>query len=494
MKEINIQNTNTPQIVLVNPNALWMEKRPWVQMPLIVAYLTDIFKKNDLDFTFIDANLHNYDQKQLETIISDLSPDIVLLSGLSSEYFRLYKKTLQVIKKGAPDCTTVFGGVCPTVLPEECASIEACDFVFIGPAEYRLPAFLKLLLAGDKSIYDFSGIAYKTPDKVIITDKKDIFTLPKEYPFSPDYSKIDCKGYFNTPIYSHYHYTSFTEPTATIITSFGCKYSCNFCASRVVRKNFVTYRPVESVLEEIRYFYYQHNIRCFSILDELFLADKERVKKILTTIIDEGMKIRWKQVNASIKHIDEELIELMSRSGCEILFLYPESGSPRILKEIIHKPHKLEMFEPVIELCKKHTIFTSANFIIGFPGETWEEIRQTFTFAENADFDHVSFTIATPLPGTELYEEVKSLGLLPDNFSFSNSEFNGFGEALIETNEFSSTELKILRAFEWDRINFSSKEKRKKNAMFMNMSTDELQNHRQKTRQNLGITFSQITN
>lgn len=487
------QHSNRPNLVLVNPNALWMEKRPWVQIPLVVGYLTDILKKNGIDFNYIDANLYNLSKRQLEDIIKEMSPSVALLSGLSTEYFLLYKETLEVIKKGAPDCMTVYGGVCPTVLPDICANLDACDFVFMGPAEYRLPDFLTTLFSGDtKKIKNTKGIAFKEKGKITITNKDNIFALPEAYPFAPDYSKLDCDGYFKTPIYSHYHYTSFTEPTATIITSFGCKYHCNFCASKSVRKNFVTFRSVESVLEEIRFFYYQHNVRCFSILDELFLADKERVKKILNATVREGMKFRWKQVNASIRHIDEELLSLMSQTGCEILFLYPESGSPRVLKEIIHKPHKLEMFPPVTELCRKYNIFTSANFIIGFPGETWEEIRQTFRFAEAADFDHVSFTIATPLPGTALFEEVTSLGLLPDNFTFLNPEYTGFGEALIETNEFSQLELKILRAFEWDRINFPTEEKREKIARFLNMTIEQLVAHRRKTRQNLGITFSKI--
>ena len=131
-----------------------------------------------------------------------------------------------------------------------------------------------------------------------------------------------------------------------------------------------------------------------------------------------------------------------------------------------------------------------ADFIIGFPGETWEEIRETFRFAEDCDLDLCMFHIATVLPKTDLYYLAKEQHLLPEDFSFYNDNANfGFCKGNITTDEFTPEELLVLRAYEWDRINFSTPERRKRACRVMEITEEELTEHRRQTRRKLGIHF-----
>ncbi len=153
-------------------------------------------------------------------------------------------------------------------------------------------------------------------------------------------------------------------------------------------------------------------------------------------------------------------------------------GNERVLKDIIHKPLTLDLAKEVIEKIKKRNIDLVANFIIGFPGETWDEIRETLKFAEEINVDYVRIFIATPLPNTELYKIAKEGGYLREGFSFNKHLWT---DGWINTDEFTHKNLKILRAYEWDRINFKTKVKQEKTARMMRITLERLKEIRKKT-------------
>ena len=107
--------------------------------------------------------------------------------------------------------------------------------------------------------------------------------------------------------------------------------------------------------------------------------------------------------------------------------------------------------------------------------------------SENLNVDYNAFSIATPLPETELYKIAKEGNLLPPGFDFSEKNFKGFGQANITTEEFTPEELQIVRAFEWDRINFKTGEKAKKIAEMGGLTIEELNQWRVSTRRGTGI-------
>ena len=144
----------------------------------------------------------------------------------------------------------------------------------------------------------------------------------------------------------------------------------------------------------------------------------------------------------------------------------------------LKKPLDLEHVKQIIKLIKKYDIDLAANFIIGFPGETWEEIRQTIKFAEEIDIDYIKLFIATPCPNTELYRIAKEKNYLRDGFSFKQHLWT---DGWIDTPEFRHQDLKILRAYEWDRINFSKPEKKKKIAAMMGITEERLDEIRKDT-------------
>ena len=176
----------------------------------------------------------------------------------------------------------------------------------------------------------------------------------------------------------------------------------------------------------------------------------------------------------------------MKASGCYHIALAIESGTEEVLK-LLRKPLKLSKAREVVKKAKSLGFEVTAMFVIGTPGETWEQIRQTFRFAEELDLDYAAFNIATPLPKTELYKIAKEKNLLPKDFRFDNLDFKGYGKASITTDEFTPEELQILRAFEWDRINFKNNEKAIKIAQMNGITMEQLNKWRTSTRRNVGV-------
>ncbi|MDE6945844.1 MAG: radical SAM protein, partial [Anaeroplasmataceae bacterium] len=273
---------------------------------------------------------------------------------------------------------------------------------------------------------------------------------------------------------------------ANILTSYGRPYKCIFCASRSISGRKVVVRPADDVLEELDYLVKECNIELLNIMDDNILFDKERAKYIFNEIIYRKYDIEIRIDNVAIWHLDEEIIRLLKKAGCTRMGVSIESGCERVLHKIIRKPLKLEIVKPVRELCREVNILLQANFIIGFPGETWNEIRESLKFAEECDFDLTSIHIATPLPKTDLYDYAIETKTLDVNFSFFDDTHFGMGVGYITTDEFTPKELEILRAFEWDRINFSTSEKRERACRILELTQEELKDFRKQTRINCG--------
>ncbi|MFZ2956836.1 MAG: radical SAM protein [Candidatus Ozemobacteraceae bacterium] len=473
-------------IVFFIPNTRWYNKRPWMQVPYVAAIITSLLK-DKFPLLILDANVEDLSIEQSLERLKQLQADMVLVSGLSIEYYQQYHKSFEIAKMANPRCLTLFGGVYPTLLPEEAMKDIHIDFLMIGQAEGRLPELLTIILnEATGALNPFDGIGFRSENGHVCINHGRSFT---KNAIKPDFSLLNVKTYVGHKSQDFLSNT-IEGANATIITSFGCPLNCSFCASRTISGRKIVFRPVEHVMEEMEFYIHEHGVRSFTIADENFLANRERVETILQTIIERKYQIMWQMGNVALWHLDDPLLELMKRSGCTAISPSIESGDPHVLKDLIGKPLEiLEKAPAVVAKCKKLDISVIAHFVIGLPEETWEQIRKTFSFAESLDTDLVVFHIATPYPKTEMYEYAKNHHLLPENFTFFNPDLFGTSRGFITTKEFTPFELMVLRSFEWDRINFKTPEKIAKIAKMMNFTLEELNEHRRKTRLKCGVHY-----
>lgn len=476
------------KILLLVPNYAWFGKRPWSTLPFAIPIIAAILK--EYDFEIIDCNLYNYSEDEVTAILSEKKSKLVLISTISYDYSRTYHKLAKIVKSVIPECTLMMGGVYVTTCFDHVMEDDNIDIAMLGHAEERLDILVDDLLNDrHERIEQTEGIAYRKGDKIIVnplsTNVADVKCMVK-----PDYSKTEILKYINRNDSIAVNYVNESKKHfANILSSYGCPYNCIFCASRSISGRKVVVRPAEDVLEEIDFLVRDCGIEVLNIMDDNILFDKERAKYIFNEIIRREYGIEIRIDNLAIWHLDEEILNIMKKAGVSRLCVSVESGCERVLHQIIRKPLKLEVVKPIRELCRKTGIFMIANFMIGLPGETWDEMRESLQFAEDCDFDMISIHIATPMPKTDLYAYAKEYGALGKNFSFFDDSHFGVSVGYLETDEFTPKELETIRAYEWDRINFSTKEKRMRICKIMELTEEELKELRKQTRINCGKYF-----
>lgn len=472
------------KVLLMVPNYSWFGKRSWNALPFAIPILAAELKEYDIEI--VDCNINNYSEFDVENILSTKEVDLILISTIAYDYYKTYHRLAQIIKKVKPDSILVMGGVYVTTCVEHVMEDSNIDIGMMGHAEERIGGLVNSILHGcmDK-IEAMEGVAFRKNGKLIINPL--LTNVADAKMVKPDYTKTEIKKYIakedsiatNFVNESKLHF-------ANILTSYGCPYNCIFCASRSISGRKVVVRPAEHVLEELDYLVKECGIELLNIMDDNILFDKERARYIFNEIIERQYNIEIRIDNLAIWHLDEEIIGLMKKAGCTRLGVSIESGCERVLHKIIRKPLKLEIVKPVRELCRKAGILVQANFIIGFPGETWNEIRESLRFAEECDFDLITIHIATPMPKTDLYEYAIEQGALNPKFSFFDDTHLGSCVGYLETDEFTPKELETLRAYEWDRINFSTSEKRKRACRILELTEEELWEYRKQTRIHCG--------
>ncbi len=472
------------KLVLTQPNYAWFGKRVWQMPPYTLALLNACLKRQH-DVQLFDPNYNNMTEKEVFQFFKEAQPEIVGVSSISTEYIKATKLLTAIIKEASPNSTVIQGGIIPTVITETAMRDPNVDYWIIGEGEFRFLHLLDELRKSQPDLSSIDGLAYWKDGIARISPPNGFVQDLDSVPF-PDYGNLNLLDYGNRVLKYSQGLLPRKFPFAVTITSRGCPYRCIFCAASSVNGTKIRFRSAENVLNEIDMLH-KAGIREIIFLDDHFLGDRKRAVEIMRGLIERKYDLTWKCVNLTIFRLDREILELMKDSGCYQMTLSIESGDQYVLDKIIKKPVKLSKVPGILDEAKSLGFEMIANFVIGFPGETWEQIRETFRFAESINVDLVNFHIATPLPQTELMEICLRDGYLPEDFDIAEGPASGYARGLISTTEFTPSELEILRAFEWDRINFSTPQRREAIARIEGISIQEMEQWRVNTRRKCGV-------
>lgn len=481
------------KVVLLIPNSRWASgSRPWCINPysicMVAAGIKDRYKT-----VILDANLEDLTMVQTAARIAQLAPQILGITVISIEYAETAHQVAAIIKARTPEITLIFGGVYPTVLPEIAMRDANVDYVVLSEGDYRFRQLLEALEKGASSLANASsnealaamdGLVWRYDGRLIVQPVRQYIQNLDMLPF-PAYDLVDFHAYSS----SHSKFDMYNDPRfppmAVTVSSRGCPFKCVFCGNKPLQGTKWRMRSAENVLAEIDWLVEKYGIKEIAFLDDNLLLDRERIIAIMRGIRERGLY--WRSLTIPVFSMDDEIIEMIAVSGCDRVILPIESGNQHVLTNIVHKPLKLEQARRVIAKCKDVGLTVICGFVVGFPGETWDQILETVRFADDIDVDYVVFSIATPLPAAPLYELARSQGCLDPDFSFEDFRFFGFGRGAITTDEFTPQELQALRAFEWDRINFKTLAKAEKIARMNSITMEELRQWRVDTRRACGV-------
>ncbi|MBF0162251.1 MAG: radical SAM protein, partial [Magnetococcales bacterium] len=465
------------KIILSLPNSKWANMHAhWHLHPYPLGLLASMLDKSLYELRVVDANIDNLTLDEFGKIVEEWQPDMVGLSVLANEYGTTGHKAAKAVKHVSRSIVVVMGGVYPTTRPDSVMEDPNVDYAVLGEGEFVFPQLLKSIQSPGQNGLPTAGIAYREAGKVVIKPQTHFIQDLDAMPY-PDYSEIDFYRYANTS-FKHVVDAPRALPYAKLNTSRGCPIGCTFCQVETISGRNTRFQSPKRIVDEIEYLVEQHGIKAIDFLDDNFLGNRRRSIGLFKEMIQRKLPIVWNAANVSSFFLSESLLDLMKEANCVYVSIAVESGVPRVLKDIFHKPVSLEHTKKMFDHCRKLGFDTASLWVVGAPGETWEEIRTTIRVAEEMDADYTKINVAVPYPGTILFDMAVQGGYLPANFGFEDL---GWGQAVLSTEEFDAKELMILRAFEWDRINFTSPVKRAKIARMMGVTEKYLKTIRKNT-------------
>lgn len=333
--------------------------------------------------------------------------DFVGISAVTQTALESYAVADKVSSLGIP---VVMGGPHVSFVPDE--ALQHCDYVVKGEGEETLPELIEVLnQEGD--LKQIMGISFKSSDGNIHNPwRKPIHNIA----YSPDFTMIH--GYKE---YRGKYMTKFLNGgVIPIATSRGCPHTCSFCSViKMFGRGYRTLTP-DQVIAEIKHQIGVTGSRKIFFVDDNFAENKKRAKEILTRIIDEKLDM---DIVAQIRieaARNEELLELMYKANLRYVFIGFESINPKTLDSFKKDQNKQDMIE-VIQKLHKHKISVHGMFIVGTDDDDLDTVRKTVQFSIVNKLDTMQLLSIMPLPGTDLYRDLKNKKkLLTTNYSLYN--------------------------------------------------------------------------
>ncbi|MFC1593966.1 B12-binding domain-containing radical SAM protein [Candidatus Omnitrophota bacterium] len=394
-------------------------------------------------------------EEELEAEIARYNPDIIGISNLFTSQFSNAVFCAKVCKKIFPTIPIVIGGNHPSVAAEEILKKHKdFDIVVAGEGELTFKELIDNYDHGTfKNVDQIDGIVYRDATKGQIRKNKarawirDLDSVPY-----PDYELIDTQYYVTRP-------TSFRSGVTTralsMVTSRGCVYTCNFCSVHLHMGNLLRAHSAEYIAGHIEWVIAHLKVGHISFEDDGFNVNLEKTKSLLKEIVKRRLKFTWNTPNGiRADGLDDEFLCLAKKTGVVSLRLGIESGCQATLDNIIKKRLRLDDVLKSVALCKKHKVSCDACFMIGFPGETLEAMKETMQFRVMlaSKFGVASgLSIATPLFGTALFEEAMKKNLLVKT-DLTDKDFaeaiQGNGKSLLRTSLWAPEDIKRIQEYD----------------------------------------------
>jgi len=339
----------------------------------------------------------------LENLIREGDYDLIGIKVMSCSVLAT-KETIKLIRGINSSAVIVLGGPQVSGHPMSIFNlIPGADFAFHGEAENGLVSFLKKFsqkATSEEELRAVPNLVWRRGSEITVNPIERVDDL-NAIPF-PEWELMQPKTFYNTPFGGH----SKRFPIAPILLTRGCPNRCTFCEASLINGCGIRSRTVENIISEIDLLREKHAVKEIQFFDSNCAHRLGPLRSLCQELISRKTDVTWSAPNGiRIDSIDQELADLMKRSGCFYVHVGIESGSPRILKQI-RKALPLDVVREKVVMLREAGIGVTGYFMIGFPGETLAEIKQTISLAMELPLTGASFAIFCPLPGTDIYSEI----------------------------------------------------------------------------------------
>lgn len=378
--------------------------------PLGIAYLAAALIKNGDTVKLWDRNIVSIKNK-FDLLITDnktlneiknFNPDVVGFSVTTPTMYDV-KYFSEIIRDVMPHKKIIIGGIHPTVEPEESLRIcPAVDVVVRGEGEQTIVNLVNSL----DSYSEVKGITFRMGEEIISNSDVELIANLDDIP--PPRRELLDMNFYSVSIHARGLYGRFT----TIFTSRGCFNRCNFCSGHNIFKKGVRFHSANRIASEIEDITGKYKIDYLWFAEDEFLSHRERIIEFSNLLIKKGLnkKVKWiGQVRPDKNRVDEELLKIIKESGCIQLEFGFESASQEELDRM-NKNTQAEDYHSLVKLTQKNGIRCQANIILNYPGQTREDFLKTLFFIKNSKPQMIQANRFLPLPGSQIYEDLKKRG------------------------------------------------------------------------------------
>ncbi len=371
------------------------------------AYSNEVstFDRYKAAITDLDNDIYS----EVISTISDYHPDLIGITVRTGKFF-ISKVLVQKIKREFPETPVVIGGNHVTADPEHSLMRTEADYAVRGEGEYAFYNLVKSLQE-EGPLSDVESLSYRNEGKIIHNTLAALIPNLDEIPL-PNRDVI--------------MYGDAMDPDdfGNIFSSRGCPFGCAFCDSRTTWSRKVRRRSAKNIVDEIVLLKEKYGVSFFSFSDDCFVTRAEDAFAFCDEIDRRGLSLLpkkdfrwWCELHPRV--ISEELIMRVKKSGCVAVAMGVESGSQRTLTQI-SKKSSLEVVENAAKIVKSHDINLATYFMIGFPWEKEDDIKETIQFMKGLKPDSGNISILTPLPKTDIYNFCFEKGLIDYDDDFLN--------------------------------------------------------------------------
>jgi len=334
--------------------------------------------------------------------IENFKPQVIGFSVRSGEYL-FCLNLAKIIKKDYKDIIIVFGGVHPTIEPEEVISTDPVDIVCIGEGEYSLNELLDRIDSG-KDFSNIGGLWFKKENKIIRNSIRNYI------------EDIDLLPFQDREVYDYKKYLKSNNGKIDMMASRGCPFNCAYCINEFTKKNFkgksVRFRSPQKVVEEIKKLKEKYDIKSIHFHDDVFTANKAWLKEF-SEIYAKQVKLPF-TCNLRVETLDDEICSYLKKSDCKRVNIGVESGNEKLRETVLKRYMSNKQIIKAFELVKKYGIKTYSFNMVGIPYETEKEYWDTIKLNRILKPDYLQASIFQPYPGTQLTKICLERGFLKE--------------------------------------------------------------------------------
>ncbi|MCB9746311.1 MAG: B12-binding domain-containing radical SAM protein [Alphaproteobacteria bacterium] len=386
-------------------------------------------RQHGYDVKLIDLHAKNLLPAEAQALVREADPHIVGLTAKTLGWPAVIE-IAQMVRAVCPNAIIVLGGPHLSLYPEESLTWPCFDLAVIGDGEETFLEICDRYESGSE-LTGIPGTVSRSKEGIVRHAPRLLARDIDQYPMSAwDLINLD-----------DYNVLTLLKPFATMVTTRGCPWHCGYCSQVYSEK--LRFRSPELVVDEMEFLQKTYGVREIVMFDETFTIGKKRMRRFSEEVQRRGLKVKF-NIRARVDTVDRETLSLLKAAGLRSIHMGVEAGTDRVLK-IMNKQITREQTRHAFRLAREVGIETRGYFMIGYYDATPEDIEETINFAASIGLDWASFSVATALPGTDLYTVAQERGYVQGDF-WREYTVNGGGLLpQLETETFTAEQLRAYR-------------------------------------------------